>query len=776
MNLHLIDWVIIVGFFGAAIGSVIWTQQYIKSAADFLAGSRCAGRYLLTVSGTGMFGAIGVVAAWECTYQVGFGAGWWSGLAAPVALLVTMTGWVIYRFRQTRALTLAQFFEVRYSRGFRVYAGVLGCVSGIINYGVFPSIAARFFIYLCGIPEFPVTILGVTFSITYPAVMLFLTIISLWITLGGGQVSIMVCDFVMGVLFMGVGVFLSIWCLKTFGWDQIGQAFQNITNPDTNSMVNPFKTSGVKDFNVWFYLIGIFGYLYSIMAWQGTSAFSVAPKSPHEARMAGILGQWRAGTVALIVYFLAICAFTVMHHVDFAQIAERSREHIAEITNPAVQKQMTVPIVLGQLMPAGLLGMLCAVLVVGAVTTDDSYLHSWGSIFVQDIILPLRKKPFTPQEHIRTLRWSITGVAVFAYFFSLFFRQTDYILMFFALTGAIFLGGAGSVIIGGLYWKRGTAAGAWAAMTVGSVLAFSSALIGYFPYAKITMTVEAPQATAVTVNDQPARKGEGGVWTYRYKFWSKEDWQSARVLVTTPAGTTTNLVRYAFGSEPPRKSADELVKAVSSGKVNIQPGDLYFAKEPPGFLTHAFVTIRSINGQLLFFYSMVSAILVYIVVSLLQNQVFDMDRMLHRGKYAIKSDSAVGEDKELPPLGWKALIGMTTEFTRGDKILYIGTWLWSLLWIGVFFYQLIVNLIQVQSDDWWLWWNKFSFYVNLAIGFVTTFWIGLGGLRDMGDLFRTLRDLKRNYLDDGRVVNHHNVGESETESPADSTPAPNEKA
>ena len=43
--------------------------------------------------------------------------------------------------------------------------------------------------------------------------------------------------------------------------------------------------------------------------------------------------------------------------------------------------------------------------------------------------------------------------------------------MFFAITGAIFLGGAGSVIIGGLYWKRGTTAAAWSAMTVGSLLA-----------------------------------------------------------------------------------------------------------------------------------------------------------------------------------------------------------------------------------------------------------------------------------------------------------------
>ena len=33
----------------------------------------------------------------------------------PVALIAGISRWVIYRFREIRVLTLAQFFEVRYS-------------------------------------------------------------------------------------------------------------------------------------------------------------------------------------------------------------------------------------------------------------------------------------------------------------------------------------------------------------------------------------------------------------------------------------------------------------------------------------------------------------------------------------------------------------------------------------------------------------------------------------------------------------------------------------
>ena len=43
--------------------------------------------------------------------------------------------------------------------------------------------------------------------------------------------------------------------------------------------------------------------------------------------------------------------------------------------------------------------------------------------------------------------------------------------MWWAVTQALYTGGAGSAIIGGLYWTKGTTAGAWTALLVGSGLA-----------------------------------------------------------------------------------------------------------------------------------------------------------------------------------------------------------------------------------------------------------------------------------------------------------------
>jgi len=110
------------------------------------------------------------------------------------------------------------------------------------------------------------------------------------------------------------------------------------------------------------------------------------------------------------------------------------------------------------------------IFLMGIFGGDGAALHSWGSLFIQDVLVPLRKKPFGAVHHIFYLRLSIIGVALFAFIFGSLFRQTDYLLMWWAITGAIFLGGAGAAIIGGLYWSGGTAAGAWAAMVTGSIM------------------------------------------------------------------------------------------------------------------------------------------------------------------------------------------------------------------------------------------------------------------------------------------------------------------
>ncbi len=468
MYFSSLDWGILLSFVVVLAGIAYWVRRYTRTVSDFLAANRCAGRYLLTLSeGMAAFGVTAVIANFEKFYQAGFAGYWWGMMLAPVGMLVAMSGWVAYRYRETRALTMAQFFEMRYGRRFRVFAGIMTWISGMLNYGVFPGIVANFFIHFCGFPQ-TVTIAGVEVRTLLIVMAVFLGM-ALTLVFGGGMVAVMVTDFVQAQFTNIVFLVLMVAVFVRVGWGDTIAALSD-TAPG-QSLLDPFDQSGISDFNFWFFAIFAFKAVYNCLGWQGTSGYNAAARNPHEAKMARVLAEWRNGVTYLMLLMLPITAFVVLHHAGYAPVAAEARAALDGIADPQVVTQMRVPMTLLALLPAGVVGLLAAAMLAAAVSTDDTYLHSWGSIFVQDVVLPFRKTPLSPRAHINLLRGSIVFVALFAFTWSALFPLRDYLFMYFLLTGTIYLGGSGSVIIGGLYWRRGTTAGAYTAMIAGASVA-----------------------------------------------------------------------------------------------------------------------------------------------------------------------------------------------------------------------------------------------------------------------------------------------------------------
>tara|TARA_R100000027_G_scaffold66167_3_gene61646 strand:- start:12672 stop:14732 length:2061 start_codon:yes stop_codon:yes gene_type:complete len=468
MNLHWIDWTIIGAMLAFMLGIAIRTKFLNRSVADFLVGNRCAGRYLLTMaSGMSGLGAITIAANFEKFYASGFAGVWWGQILVPLSLILALSGFVIYRYRETRAMTMAQFFEMRYGRRFRIFAGLLAFISGILNYGIFPAVTARFLIYFCGLPE-EVQLFGFTVSML-AVVMFCLLSMALILTLSGGQIAVIITDFFQGQFVQVAILIIFFFMLSQISWSELIAGLQMA--PEQESRINPFKQGDTIGFNPAFFFILAALQVYGYKAWQGSQGYNACPKSPHEAKMAGILGEFRGQVIFLLSMLIPVFVFAMMHLPEFSSQAEAVHATLATIENPQIQGQMLVPTGVSQLLPVGIMGLFAAVVVAAAVSTDDTYLHSWGSIFIQDVVMPFRNKPLGPRMHMFLLRGSILGVAVFAFIFSLTFPLNEFIYMYFQITGAIFLGGAGAVILGGLYWKRGSVEGAWAAMSVGSLLA-----------------------------------------------------------------------------------------------------------------------------------------------------------------------------------------------------------------------------------------------------------------------------------------------------------------
>ena len=678
MNLSWVDWGIVGVFFVVVTSLALGAKRYTRSVADFLAANRCGGRYLLALAG-GMtsLGAISIIALWEMYYEAGFTPAWWNMMLLPVAIIIAASGWVIYRYRQTRAMTLAQLFEIRYSRKFRVFAGIVGFIGGIINFGLFPAVGSRFFIYFCGLPQ-AFTIYGFEIS-TFAAIMLLLIATSFFYTCIGGQIAVILTDFFQGIFVNIVFVAILTFCLISIDWSKIADVFA--ASQAEHSMINPMHSSGHENFNVWFFLIAIVVSFYQgPLAWQGAQGYNCSAKSAHEAKMAGIMGTWRTVAIQLLPMIVPVVAFVIMNHLYYNTIASSVNQVLGSIDNVNVRRQMTVPLVMSRILPAGLKGALCGAMLAAFISTHDTYMHSWGSIFIQDVIMPFRKKPFEPGRHMLLLRLSILGVAVFIFCFSLVFRQTGAILMFFALTGAIFIGGAGAPIIGGLYWKKGATAGAWGSMITGASLAVTG-------------------------------------------FVLRQIWPSI------------------YGKNFP------------------------------------------LHGQWIFLITIVSSSAVYVVLSLLKNKIYNIDRMLHRGKYAIEQqpvEEAAPTAAEPREPGIKAFLvrfmkkmGLSKEFTRGDRIVLYLTLFWNLGWFVIFCVGTAYSSVVEVSDESWL--KYWQVYVGIifVLSIASTVWFLLGGIKDLKYMFTTLSTLVRNHRDDGMVIDHQNRDEDIQEN--ELATAPNEK-
>ncbi len=474
-----VDWIIVVVPCLIVVIVALRVRKYVRTPSDFLAAGRSAGRYLVTTAdGMGAVGLITAVGLFEVFYNSGFSIAWWQQLQPAILMFVAIFGFIIYRYRETRALTMAQFFEMRYSRRLRICMGFLAFVSGIINFGIFPIVGARFFIYFCGLPTHfqlgPLTISN------YALLSGSFLLVALFFVLRGGQLQIMVTDFVQG-LFCGVlFLVIAVTVLCSFSLEQL---FAGVANrPAGKSMLNPFDTGELEDFNLWYVAISLFATVYGYMSWQGNSAYNASALNPHEAKMGKILSGWRLFSQTLMFTLLGLAAVVLLHapppqhaglDVDWTAASQTAHAKIADAAaaeGQQIGKQMTVPIAIGEFLPVGTRGCFILMMLFLMVSTDVAYLHAWGCILVQDVILPIRGKHLAPAEHLKWLRWSITGVALFAFLFGLFFPLGDYIFFFMNITAAVYMGGSGAVIIGGLYWNRATTAGAWAAMIVGSGL------------------------------------------------------------------------------------------------------------------------------------------------------------------------------------------------------------------------------------------------------------------------------------------------------------------
>jgi len=167
--------------------------------------------------------------------------------------------------------------------------------------------------------------------------------------------------------------------------------------------------------------------------------------------------------------------------------------------------------------------------------------------------------------------------------------------------------------------------------------------------------------------------------------------------------------------------------------------------------------------EIFFMITMITLFLYFIVSYFTMKEPFNIDRMLHRGKYNID-----GDHEETPASSHRSIlvriIGISREYSTGDKVIAWAVFLQSFVWtfLCTFVAVIIWNAISPWSVEWWGW---YFFVVFLAVPLVlvtfSVFWFGIGGLIDLTRMFDSLKKRIVNPLDDGRVEGHISLADKE---------------
>ena len=799
------DWLILILPVCFVMYMGFYTRRYVRGVSDFLSAGRLCGRYVISMGDVAnSLSIIGLVGYIEMRYKTGFSVGFWSSVLAPLWIVLGLTGYIAYRFRETRAMSLGQFLEMRYSRRFRIVAAGLRSLAEMLANMIMPAIAARFFIQMLDLPQ-TYHVLGLELS-TYVSLMILFLTLAISLICFGGTLALVITDTIQGmILYPAIACFVVFLFWKFSVGGEIMPVMADRVAGE--SFINPYDISKLRDFNLFtVVIVAVYATVMNRANWIG-AGYSSAAKSPQEQKMAGLLGNWRNAIINVFYVLIAAALIAFLNHKHFAPEANAVRKdlavrvadavfkntaddpsnadpHLREVVKAAVADvpaqvheigvdpplsqdrnldtafldvihgalkddardrktaeldaagvvgearekalidaegkandafqqcrtlyyQQNLSVTMRALLPPGLFGLFALLLFLAMLSTDDTRIYSAALTLAQDVVLPLRKKPFTPRGHLWMIRIVSICIGVFFLAGSYWMKQMDYYNMFVVLVCAMWEGGAGAIMTFGLYTRVGTTAGAWTALVTSVSLSVS--------------------------------------YVFVQLKWAE---------TVYPAIAKAGLV----------ESFDRALRWLSS------PFEPYIHWQ----MDAVKCPVNAIEFN--FFLSVLCVILYLGVSRLTCRKPFNLDRMLHRGKYGLGEKREIKQKWTLRTV-FSNLIGITPEYTRGDKAIAWGVFLYSFVYGFVLAFAGVVvwNVIHPWPVKWWCWYFVIQFFVIPCIlACFTTVWFGVGGFFGLRQLFRDLAARKdTNDLDDGRVEGNMSLADkAELEKVDEDSPAP----
>ena len=754
-----IDWLIMVVPMIFVVGMGFYSRRYIKGVTDYLAAGRVAGRYVISVGDVAQgLAVITLIGYTEAHYKTGFAMAFWNSILMPLSIVISLTGFVTYRFRETKSLSLGQFLEMRYNRPLRIYASALRSVAELLANCMCPALAARFMIYYIGLP-YSFNLFGIQVP-TFLVLTLIMITLCVLICCLGGALSLLVTDTIQGFFCYPLLIIFTIFIIIKFSWSGVIVPVMS-DRAVGQSFLNPYDIRGLRDFNMFALVVSVYSTIINRGNWFGTSS-NIAARSPHEQKMAGIMGTWRAMFSNVLYILLVILVIATLNHQSMASKAR-------EVRNDLSRKILREIVVDDKALQEKLNGELEALPprdhIIGGTRPQDAPLSHEKNLDTPHLDVVREGLKDAPNGNKRyqeyftlyhqmmlpvTLRHLLPMgmVGLFALFILLMMLSTDDSRLFSAAQ-TVTQDCVVPFLKKGLSMKHHVLAIQLVAIFCGAFWFVGSFFMAQLDYVNMFVTIMCSMWI-----------GAGPMMIFGLYSRFGNTTGAFTSLIT---GMLLALLFIFFQ----REWASLIYPWLVANQWDAAVGN-FLAKCSGPF--EPWIVWRMsphkfpINSVEINFLIMMCCLVGYIAGSLLTYKgPFNLDRMLHRGIY-----NTDGENKAQFEWTWrnvfKKIIGITPEFTTGDKVITWSVFIYSFIYKFMIAFVLVVvwNIFSPWKPEWW---GSYFFVVYLGVPLVaasfTTFWFIIGGIIDLRRLFRDLENRIANPLDNGQVEGNVSLADVE---------------
>ncbi len=424
-----------------AIGVYAGYRKNTSSKQFFLAGKSLRWPVIGAALFTANISTIHLVGLAADGYRIGFVVGNFEWMATFTLIVLGLI--FVPFYLRSNITTLPEFLEKRYSPTPRLIMALITVVSALlIHIGISIYAGAMVFLYFFGIPVLW-SVIGIALvAATY--------------TIIGGLRAIMITDAIQAVLLLSGAVVLTLFAILALPDQGINSLadLQAAVKSDQMNMLHSFRNPETGRLNEYSWVSVLLGYPI-LGIWYWCTDQTIVQKTLGARSMRdGQLGAVFAGGLKILPLFFMVLP-GVLGYVLFQDVIEQPND--------------TLLVMIQELLPAGLKGLLAAGLLAAVMSTVESALNSTATVVAEDIVKKVR--PQTSDRALVTIGRITAGVViVLAIFWSPFGGKFVSIFEAINKIPMMFAPAITCVFLFGVFWKRGTKEAAVTTLIFGLVV------------------------------------------------------------------------------------------------------------------------------------------------------------------------------------------------------------------------------------------------------------------------------------------------------------------